>query len=433
MFSGLDRSLLVRCAAGFLSCLALTSLAGANPEIPGAPQSQPILLEGATIHPVSGPPLVDGSLLFAEGRIVAIGKDLEVPENTRRIPLRGKHVYPGLFDPYTNLGLTEIESVRATRDSAETGLLNPNVRAHVAVNPDSELIPVTRSNGVLLALTAPTGGLISGQSAVLQLDGWTYEDLTLRAGVGMHVQWPRAAPVLGGTGGSSSRGRSLEGLVQAVRDARAYQQARAAGSSEIDARWEALLPVLAGEQPLIVSADEVQQIQDAVAFVEREKLRMILYGGYDAPACAALLTRHNIPVIVAGVYRLPQRRDDGFDSAYTLPERLRQAGIKFCISSSERFGASNVRNLPYHASTAAAYGLPADEALKAVTLYPAEILGVAERVGSLDPGKDATLIVTNGDPLETPTQVLAAYIQGRRVELNDRHKRLYRKYQEKYK
>jgi len=406
--------------------------ARANPEIPGAAQSAPILLEQATIHPVNGPPIADGMLLFDQGRIVAIGQDIAVPENAQRVSLRGQHVYPGMIESYSHIGLTEIDSVRATRDSVETGWLNPNVKAHVAVNPDSELIPVTRSNGVLLALAAPSGGGISGQSAVLQLDGWTYEDLTLKAGVGMHVRWPHSEPVLGGESDGGRDGAwSVESLAAALRDTRAYQQARAAGGSLVDARWESLIPVVNRGMPLIVAADEAQQIQSAVAFARRERLRIILYGGYDAPDCADLLRADAIPVIVAGVYRLPQRTDDPFDASYTLPERLRQAGIAFCISSAERFGGANARNLPYHAATALAYGLPADEALKSITLYPARILGVADRVGSLEPGKDATLFITNGDPLETATQVRAAYIQGRKVDLNDRHKRLYKKYSEK--
>ncbi|MGD9647619.1 MAG: amidohydrolase family protein, partial [Pirellulales bacterium] len=182
--------------------------------------------------------------------------------------------------------------------------------------------------------------------------------------------------------------------------------------------------------PLIVRADELEQIQGAVAFAERQKAKLIILGGYDAAACADLLKRHDVPVIIGGVQRLPERSSDGYDEPFTLPARLQAAGIKFCISGAEQ--ASNVRNLPYHAGMAAAYGLPRDEALKAVTLYPAQILGVGDRLGSLEEGKDATLIVTDGDPLETPTEVLSAYIGGRKVDLMDRHKRLWKKYQEKY-
>ncbi len=425
------------------SSLMALSASAVSPEIPGPPQTTPIALVGATVHPVSGPAIEDATVVFDQGKIVAVGKQVTVPAGAQVIRLSGKHVYPALFDPYTNLGLVEISSVRATLDYRETGSMNPNVQAQVAVNPDSEAIPVTRSNGVLLALTAPTGGRISGKSCVLQLDGWTWEDLTLAADVGMHVQWPFLQPVSGwwpedeaprrrfrGGDGGPNDIRELEQLFDQARN---YRQARQHNAAEhpADARLEALLPVLDGKLPLIIDADRADQIQSAVAFCQRQQVRMVLLGGYDAPHCAVLLKQHKIPVIISSVYRNPSRRDDDYDASYSLAERLRQAGIAFCISGSSRVAASNVRNLPYHAATAAAYGLPRDEALKAITLYPAQILGVADRVGSLEAGKDATLIVTDGDPLETPTQVEAAYIQGRQVELNDRHKRLYRKYGER--
>jgi len=417
-----------------------STTAVASPEIPGATQTRTIALVGGTIHPVSGPAMEGGTLLFAEGRIVAVGRDIEIPENADRIDISGRHVYPALFDADSNIGLTEISAVRATRDEAETGRINPNVRAQVAFNPDSELIPVTRSNGVLLSLTAPGGGLISGRSAVMMLDGWTWEDMALRGDVGMHVEWPRMTPLVDWESQppaerqSQGRDQALDQLRRAFTDARAYHQARRAAPErhDPDVRWEAMRRVLEGEMPLIVSADEIQQIQSAVAFAQQEKVKLIILGGYDAPLCAELLKANEVPVIVGGTYRLPMRRDDPYDAPFTVPERLRAAGIPYCIAGAGRFGASNARNLPYHAAMAAAFGLPADEALKAITLYPAQILGVADRVGSLEEGKDATLIITDGDPLETPTQVLDAYVEGRRVDLSDRHKRLWKKYEEKY-
>jgi imidazolonepropionase-like amidohydrolase len=418
-------------------CVSLTPALFANPEVPGKPQEKPIALVNAVIHPVSGDVIDRGTILFDKGKIVAVGKDVAIPEGAEKIDLDGKHVYPSLFDAWTDLGLVEINSVRATVDVQESGQINPNVKAIVAVNPDSEIIPVTRSNGVLLALTAPHGGLIAGKSAVIQLDGWTWEEMALLPEAAMHLEWPR----VGG-------GRDFEGdephamqhdevatkLRQTFADARAYAASRKADPNyPLDARWEALQPVLAGKLPVVIHADELIAIQAAVAFADQEKVKVILHGGYDAPRCASLLKKHNIPVVVAGVYRVPRRRGDDYDASYSLPARLHEAGIKFCISSAGRFGASNVRNLPYHAATAAAYGLPADEALRSITRSPAEILGVVDRVGSLSAGKDATLIITTGDPLETPTQVTSAYIQGRQVDLTDRHKRLWKKYEEKYK
>lgn len=410
----------------------------ANPEIPGAPQKGPVALTNAVIHPVSGPAIDKGTLVFVRGKIAAIGKDAKIPDGAEVIDLAGKHVYPALFDAMTNLGLVEINAVRATVDTQETGLLNPNVRALVAVNPDSEIIPVTRANGVLLALTAPSGRLMAGRSAVIQLDGWTWEEMALKSGdAALHIHWPqtlRLTPDSHEEDHGPKPSEAIEKLRQALADARAYAAARKANPNfSHDARWESLADVLSRKLPVVVHAEETRQITEAVAFAEAEKLRMILAGGYDALACADLLKKHNIPVIVGGVYRLPLRRGDAYDAAYSLPARLHAAGLRFCIAGMDRHSASSVRNLPYHAATAVAYGLPADEGLKAITLSPAQILGVADRVGSLEVGKDATLFVSDGDPLETPTQVSAAWIQGRKVDLNNRHQRLYRKYEEKYK
>jgi len=225
----------------------------------------------------------------------------------------------------------------------------------------------------------------------------------------------------------------FKALDQAFADARAYMTAKKAGKRiDHDARWEAMAPLLEGKVPLIVAADEVRQIRAAVAFATREKVKAVILGGYDAPLCADLLKKYDVPVIVNGIHRLPLRPDSPYDEPFTVPERLREAGVKYCITLSHRFGGSDVRNLPYHAATAAAHGLPADEALKAITLYPAQILGCADRVGSLEAGKDATLIVADGDVLETPTHVEQAFVQGRQVDLTSKHTQLWQKYREKY-
>jgi imidazolonepropionase-like amidohydrolase len=407
-----------------------------SPQIPGAPQQRPLAIVNVTVHPIESHSVAQATIVLDQGRIVGLGRDVTIPADAERIDGQGQHVYPGLFCTGGQLGLVEINSIRATRDEAEIGANNPNVKAQVAINPDSELIPVTRANGVLLALTMPTGGLISGTSAVMQLDGWTWEDMTLKAPVGMHVNWPNVRRTASRSGRSAddgeppARDERLQQLEDLFDQAEHYRRKRP--ESPQDVRLEALVPVIDGSLPLIVSADALSQIESAVAFAVRRKLRLIVYGGYDAPSCAPLLREHGVPVIVPAVYSLPQRRSDPFDAPYTLPERLRAAGVRYCIGASERFGASNLRNLPYHAATAVAYGLPADEALKAITLYPAQILGVADKVGSLGPGKDATLILTDGDPLETTTQVKMAFIQGRRVDLTTRQQQLWQKYREKY-
>lgn len=426
----------------------LMGLAHATPEIPGATQQKPIVLTGATVHPVSGPVIENGIVLFEKGKIVGVGRELKIPEDAEIIDVAGKHVYPGLIDANTQLGLIEIPSVRGTVDPNESGEINPNVKAQVAFNPDSELIPVTRSNGVLTALSAPGGGLITGQSACMLMDGWTFEDMCLKPAVAMHIHWPQMAAQdawwIEQTGAAQAEDsdRGLKAIRKAFADAKIYlaaKQAHAVGNGtapDHDTRWEAMIPVLKGEQPVFITADDAQQIQSALAFCEKEKLRPVIVGGYGAPECAALLKKHKAPVIIGGVYRLPRRRGDAHDAPFTVAAKLHEAGVPFCIAGSPVGSSgsttSNVRNLPYNAATAAAYGLPAEEALKSITTYPAQILGVADRIGSLEAGKDATLIVTTGDPLEISTQVTAAYIQGRPVELNDRHKRLWEKYKEKY-
>ena len=441
------RNLLIICVAVVAGSWGANK-AVAAPEVPGPPQRHPIALVGGTVHPVSGPAIENATLVFSDGKISEIGRDIAIPADAERVDLAGKHAYPGMIDANTQLGLVEVPSVRGSRDQAETGEINPNVKAQVAFNPDSELIPVSRSGGVLAALTVPSGGLITGLSAVMQLDGWTWEDMCLRPDVALHINWPRMAPLEAwwieqiGSAQLQDRDKSLKAIRRAFADARAYQvakQAHAAGTGpapESDVRWEAMIPVLEGKIPAFIDAEDIQQIQTALAFAEQERIRPVIVGGYDAPECIELLKKHNVAVIVGGVHRLPRRRADAYDAPFTVPARLQAAGVPFCIAGviggASGSLPSNLRNLPYHAGTAIAYGLPADEALKAVTLYPAQILGVADRVGSLEPGKDATIIVTTGDPLEIPTQVTAAYIQGRSVQLTDRHKRLWEKYKEKY-
>ncbi|MBX3411920.1 MAG: amidohydrolase family protein [Pirellulales bacterium] len=419
-----------------------TRVLRASDEIPGAPQQKPIAIVGGTIHPVSGPDIAPGTLLLVEGKIAAIGADVPLPDDCEKIDATGKHVYPGMLHAHTQLGIVEIPAVRATVDQAETGSVNPNVKAQVAVNPDSELFPVARGTGILTALVVPGPGVIAGQTAVMNLDGWTYEEMTVRSPAALAINWPRMHPANAWYIEETSqqqleaRDRSLSLLRDTFADARSYKRAKEAHAAsqgpaiDHDLRWEAMIPVLAGEVPLLVMADEVAQIQAAVAFAQRERVKLIIAGGYDAPLCAELLTRQDVPVIIAGVHRLPQRESDDYDSPFTLAERLRQAGVKFCIAGHDRH--SKAQNMPYEAGTAAAYGLPKADALRAVTLSPAEILGVADRLGSLDSGKDATLFIADGDPLETPTQVEMAFIQGRRVDLSSKHTRLWEKYKEKY-
>lgn len=438
------RSSGARAVGALCALLTSASFAPASPEVPGRPQAEPVAIVGATLHTAQGPPIEAGVIVFDGGKITAVGPaGTAVPERAVTVEADGKHVYPGLIDASTNLGLVEINAVRATRDEKESGRINPNVKTQVAINPDSELLPVARAGGVLTALSVPQGGLLAGQSALVHLDGWTWEEMTVKAPVAVHLYWPRMKPVRAWWIDESpeeqrdERDRALEQLHRAMRDARAYRQASETGAEPgrhrhpVDSRWEALLPVLRGELPVVVHADGADQITAAIAWAASQKVRIILDGGYDTLECLELVKQHDIPVIVAGVHRLPRRRHEPYDTPMRLPARLAREKVRYCISGAARFGASALANLPHHVATAVAYGLPPQEAVRAMTLYPAEILGVADRVGSLAPAKDATLIVTDGDILEMPTHVERAFIQGRQVDLSNRHKRLRDKYRQR--
>jgi imidazolonepropionase-like amidohydrolase len=415
------------------------SIASAHDQIPGAPQTKPILIRGALVHTVDGPDIEGGSVLFIDGSITAVGKSVDQPEDALVIDGSGLHVYPGLFESVTDLGLREISAVDATDDRTEFGRENPNARAWVAVNPDSELIPVARAGGVLVAMAAPRGRWLRGQGAVLQLDGWTVSEMTLLAPAGLYVDWSAVHP----RSDDDSRRRKereeklaeFDALIDEVRRYAQLRQTRP-NQTPTNVRLESLLPLVEGDLPLIVDANRQSEIESAVTYGASAGLRVVIYGGYDAERCASLLKRYEVPVIIASTYRLPLRRDDPYDASYTLPERLRRAGVKFAIGgpgAGSPGGAASARNLPYHAAVAAAYGLPASDAVRSITLAPAEILGIADRIGSITVGKDATLLITDGDILETETHVTDAYIQGRKVDLGSRHKMLYEKYKQKYK
>jgi amidohydrolase family protein len=338
--------------------------------------------------------------------------------------------------------LQEIGAVRATRDVSEVGNINPNARARVALNMDSELIPVTRANGVLAVLSATAGGTISGTSVVWKLDGWNWEDVTIKEPAALHVHWPNMTtrnrawydeePVKSEDEQKKEREKQLKEVRDAFDNAKAYMKAREAMQAggprhEFDVRWEAMIPALKKQIPVFVHADEYLQIASALDFAKDEDLRIVIVGGRDAWRLADRLAAAQVPVVYESVLEMPRRSWEPYDAAYTVPQQLQAAGVPFCISTGNG-DASNLRNLPYEAAMAAAFGLPKEEALKAVTLYPAQILGVADRLGSLQPGKDATLIVTDGDPLEIESHVKMAWISGVPVDLTSRHTRFYDKY-----
>ncbi len=391
----------------------------------------PVVLRGATIHTVSGVDVPGGTLVLDGGKIVALGSDVEIPAGAEVIDLDGKHVYPGFFQSLSSLGLTEIDSVQATVDLSEMGEVNSDLRAEVAVNADSLLLPVAVTGGVLTAHVALRGGAFTGTSAVLALRGWNWEDMTIRGGVGMHLRYPQVTP---GPRAKEEelkeiRGKAMKTLDDTLDRARDYRRARQAGGDVgYDAKLEALLGVLDATMPLFLWADEKNQIESALDWTAEQGFEnVVLVTGPDAAYVAKRLAEEQVPVILDGVLRLPSRRWEPYDASYTAAARLHEAGVRFAINDGG--GASDARNLPFHAAMAASFGLPKDVALRSVTLAPAEILGVADRLGSLDVGKDATLIVTDGDPLEIVTRIERVWIRGEEVDLSeDPQRRLYEKY-----
>ena len=424
------------------SIFIIVSYLLSSDQIPAPNQDHPILIQGGTIHTISHGILENADILFVDGKITSVGHNLDIPAEAEIIDASGQHVFPGLISAGSTLGLQEIGAVRATRDYAEVGAVNPNVRANVSYNPDSELIPITRSNGILLALSVPRSGLISGTSSLMMLDGWTWEDATLMHPVGLHLFWPSMNIPKPKPGkqkerkDKDSRLKSIQEIDDLIQESRAYAQLKATGSPSFkhDLRLEGMLPVISGEIPVFVHANEVRQIEAAVYWAERQSVKMVLVGGKDSWRVTQLLKDREIPVIYTQTHSTPMRRFEQYDQAFITPSQLYAAGVKFCISNSESpFQTPHIRNLPYHAAKAASYGLSWKEALRSITLSPAEILGVEDKVGSLEASKDATFFIADGDILDIRTQVNMAFIQGRRVDLSDRHKTLYSKYRNKYK
>jgi imidazolonepropionase-like amidohydrolase len=403
--------------------------------------AETIMLKGATVHPVSGPDIANGSVVLQDGKILAVGAAVATPPGAEVVDVSGRHIYPSLFPPATVLGLVEISAVRATVDFSELGEVNPQARADFAMNFDSELLPVARSAGILIAGISPTGGIVSGSAAAMKLDGWTREDATLKAPAAITVTWPDLEIDRAPTARSSvrlqekRRDEAVAKLKDVFAEARAYRKARTAEGRagvprhDADSKLEALLPALDGKIPVLVVANTSAQIRAALAWAKEEGLKIAILGGTDAWRLAADLAQAKTPVILDTVLELPARSDESYDTRFAAAGILAKAGVAVAFNDgSGGFSAATVRNLPHQAATAVAFGFPREKAIEAMTLEPARILGVESRVGSLEPGKDATLIVTDGDILDLRTRVVAAYLDGRALDLTDKQKRLYERY-----
>jgi imidazolonepropionase-like amidohydrolase len=416
-------------------------LAAAASWLAASLSAQTIALRGATVHPVEGADVANGVVVIKDGKIAAVGANAAIPPDARVVDVSGKHVYPSLFPPVTTLGLVEISAVRATVDTAELGEVNPQARADYAINFDSELLPVARSAGILIAGVSPVGGLVSGSAAAMKLDGWTREDATLKAPAAIAVVWPDLSIDRSPTARFSvrlqekRRDEAVRKLKEAFDDARAYAKARGAEGQfgvprhDADPKLEALVPAVEGKIPVFVRADSVAQIRAALAWAKEESLSIVLVGGSQAWRIADEIARAKVPVVFDTVMELPDRSDDPYDARYAGPGVLDKAGVVVAFNDGSATGtAETTRWLTEQAARAVAFGFPRAKAVEAMTLTPAKLLGVADRVGSLAPGKDATLIVTDGDILGFATHVVAAYVDGRALDLTDKQKRLYERY-----
>jgi imidazolonepropionase-like amidohydrolase len=417
------------------------------PLIAAAGSAQTLLLSGATVHTVSGETLSPGKVLIKDGKIAGVGATIDA-SGAQTIELPGQHLFPGLIALNTAVGLAEISGIRSTLDLAEVGDYTPDVESWIAVNPDSELIPVARANGIAYFQPVPHGGTVSGQSGLVAVEGWTTEQRTIKKPLALHVFWPSVdlniSPRPGGKGKGKSksleeqakdrRGR-LRALEEFFEDASAYAKARDAASKgatplpETIPAWEAMLPYVRGQGTIMIHADDARQIKSAVQWGTTNKYQFVLVGGRDAWMVADLLALHHVPVIYGHTFTLPGRDTDPYDVHFKAPSILAKAGIKVIFSAAETsFDAPLAKNLPYIAAQAVAFGLPYDEAVKGITLYPAQVAGVAERLGSIETGKEATLFASDGDVLDIRAHVTHLWFAGKEISLDNRHTRLYEKY-----
>jgi imidazolonepropionase-like amidohydrolase len=430
--------------------LALLILPLASPAWGQAPPST-YAIEGAKIFTLAGPPIEAGTVLIQGGKIVAVGKDVKVPSSAKVVDAKGLEVYPGMFDPVTQMGLEEVGAVSATVDVTELGQYNPDVVAATAVNPASAHILVTRASGITEVLSVPGvggffggggGAVIGGQASAINLAGWTADEMTIRRSAAMAINWPTIQTQTFDFSTFTFKERPYNDVKKEydkkVADlgdwldrARHYAQAVQKGSPadyERDLKLEALVPVVEGKLPVLVVASEARDIKHAVEFCEKQHLRMILAGGAEAWKEKDLLKQKNIPVILEPTERLPEHEDEPYDQADSEPGQLYAAGIKIAFAS---FNTSFSRRLPFQAGTAVAYGLPHEEALKAVTRNAAEMLGLGDQFGTIEPGKLANLIVTNGDPLEIKTELRYLFIQGQLTSMENKHHELYEEYRKR--
>ena len=421
-----------------LALLGLTASAQDN-VYPAAKQKGVTVITHTTVHIGNGTTLTDASVAFENGKITGVG-NVAVPAGATVIDGTGKQVYPGLILPSSDLGLREISAgVRGSNDYAEIGENNANIRSIVAYNTDSKIIGVLRENGILLAGVAPQGELIEGQASVVQLDAWNYEDAAYKMDNGLYINLPSLMARRGGRmafmrpGPAGDPVKAAMDKVETIKtffaDAKAYYQEKTHAANNL--KLEAVRGLFEGKQKLFVRANEVKQILIAMDIAKTFGFKLVIVGGTEAYQIADLLAENNVPVIIDRQHALPSMEDDDVDQPYKTPAALQKAGVLFCLNDTH--DQSRFRNLAFNAGTAATYGLTKEQALSAVTLNPAKILGIEDKTGTIEAGKDANLLIVNGDLLDMKSSVIGqAFIQGRNVSLDNKGKQLYERYKHKY-
>ncbi|MBK9109287.1 MAG: amidohydrolase family protein [Saprospiraceae bacterium] len=396
---------------------------------PGTVQKEPIAITGAEIHIGNGRTIVSGVLIFERGKISYVGEDVSKTNQIQRvIDAKGKKLYPGFIAMASNLGLAEIEQVKATLDFREFGTYNTNIRSLTSYNTDSKVIPTVRSNGVLMAQVAPQGGIISGQSSVFQLDAWNWEDAVYAADEGIFIQWPNPSGISRRVNAEVSAESSYQKEIKALRDyfdlAKAYASEKA--PTEVHLGYDGMRKLWTKEKTLFIRAGAPKAMIHAVQFAKEYNVEVVLVGAQGAGHILSFLKEHRIPVVLAQTHRLPSHADEAVNMPYLLPKILQEAGILFCLSMD---GYWEQRNLAFQAGHCLAYGLSYQDALASISLNAAKILRIDSRCGSIEPGKDATFFISDGDALDMKSQkIIQAFIQGREIDLDNKHKELYRRF-----
>jgi imidazolonepropionase-like amidohydrolase len=393
--------------------------------------AQTYVIRNTKIVTVSGATIPNGNILIQDGKIAAVGPNIAAPKGATVIDGKGLTAYPGMIDPHTSIGLTEVGSVGATQDTTEMGDFNPHIKASAAVNALSEHVGITRENGVTTVMAAPSGGLFAGQTAILNLDGWVTKDMLVKDSAGMIINFPREPqPAADATARQREEADKqwkdrIELIKKTLRDAQGFAKLLDAKvNTAPNLMLAALVPVVKGQTPVIFNVNRVAEIKAAIELAEEFKLKPILSGCAEAWKVTELLKTKNVPVFLAGILDIPDEADP-YDVNFATPAILSKAGVKFAFTSG---AASSVRDLPWHAGTAAAFGLSKEEALKALTIYPAQILNIADQVGTISEGKIANIMLVDGDPLELRTHVKHLFVNGKPVGVSNKHTELYEKF-----